>query len=95
MSDIWEKAGAGNCLNYKGYTGSVEYSGEDAVFHGRVLGVGAMISFEGDSVSSITKDFRSAVDEYLQFCADRGTEPETAKERAAAKRMPIREPALA
>ena len=86
MSDIWEKAGVGNCLNYKGYAGSVEYSGEDAVFHGRVLGVRAMISFEGDSVGSITKDFRNAIDEYLQFCADRGVKPETetaeAEERA-------------
>jgi len=80
MSDIWESVG--NCLKYKGYAGSVEYSGEDAVFHGRVLGVRAMISFEGDSVSSITMDFRNAVDEYLQFCADKGVEPERVEEQA-------------
>ncbi|MCL2171242.1 MAG: type II toxin-antitoxin system HicB family antitoxin [Defluviitaleaceae bacterium] len=65
-----------NCLNYKDYTGSIEFSEEDGVFHGKVVGIKSLISFEGDSVSSITEDFRNAVDEYLEFCADSGIEPE-------------------
>jgi len=66
----------GNYLHYKNYTGSVEFSEEDAVFHGKVIGIKALISFEGDSVSAITNDFHKAVDEYLKFCATRGKEPE-------------------
>jgi predicted HicB family RNase H-like nuclease len=66
----------GNYLHYKNYTGSVEFSEEDAVFHGKVIGIKALISFEGDSVSAITNDFHKAVDDYLKFCASRGKEPE-------------------
>ena len=40
-------------LNYKGYTGSLEFSEADAVFHGKVIGVKSLISFEGDSVTAI------------------------------------------
>jgi predicted HicB family RNase H-like nuclease len=66
----------GNYLHYKNYTGSVCFSEEDAVFHGKVVGIKALISFEGDSVISLTNDFHKAVDEYLEFCAVKGKEPE-------------------
>jgi len=65
-----------NCLHYKDYTGSMEFSEEDGVFHGKVVGIKALISFEGDSVSLIKEDFHNAVDEYLDFCAENGVEPE-------------------
>ena len=66
----------GNYLHYKNYTGNVEFSEEDEVFHGKIIGVKALISFEGDSVFAITNDFHKAVDEYLKFCAANGKEPE-------------------
>ena len=66
----------GNYLNYKNYTGSVCFSEEDAIFYGKVIGIKALISFEGDSVRAITNDFRKAVDEYLEFCAAKRKEPE-------------------
>jgi predicted HicB family RNase H-like nuclease len=63
-------------LHYKDYTGSIEFSEEDAVFHGKVIGIKALISFEGDSVDVITADFHAAVDEYLVFCAKNKKQPE-------------------
>ena len=65
-----------NYLHYKDYTGSVEFSEEDAVFHGKVIGIKSHISFEGDSVGAIIEDFRNAIDEYLDFCAQNGKLPE-------------------
>jgi len=65
-----------NSLQYKGYTGSVTFSEEDGVFHGKVVGIKSLISFEGDSVSFITEDFHNAVDEYLDFCNENDVEPE-------------------
>jgi len=65
-----------NCLLYKGYSGNIEYSEEDAIFHGKVIGIKALISFEGDSVQMITKDFHDAVEEYLEFCTENNIEPE-------------------
>jgi len=65
-----------NHLQYKEYTGTIEFSEEDGVFHGKVIGIKSLISFEGDSVSKLTADFQNAVDEYLDFCTENGTTPE-------------------
>jgi predicted HicB family RNase H-like nuclease len=40
------------------------------------FGIKALISFEGDSVKTLTNDFHNAVDEYLEFCAAKGKCPE-------------------
>jgi predicted HicB family RNase H-like nuclease len=65
-----------NYINYRDYTGSIEFSEKDAVFHGKVIGIKSMISFEGDSVKTLTEDFHNAVDEYLEFCEKNGKLPE-------------------
>jgi predicted HicB family RNase H-like nuclease len=65
-----------NCIHYKGYIGTVVFSEEDAVFHGKVIGIKPLISFEGDNVTAITKDFRDAIEEYLDFCANNNITPE-------------------
>jgi len=66
----------GSYLHYKNYTGSVSFSEEDACFYGKVIGIKALISFEGNCVNTITEDFHKAVDEYLKFCVSKGKEPE-------------------
>jgi len=67
---------SGSFLHYKGYAGSIEFSEEDMVFHGKVIDIKPLISFEGDSVVTIIEDFRDAVDEYLSFCESKGIQPE-------------------
>lgn len=64
-------------LQHRGYNGSVEYSAEDKLLHGRVLGIRDMISFGGSSVRALEKNFRDAVDEYFAFCEKRGKTPDT------------------
>lgn len=56
-------------LQYKGYDGSVEYSAEDRVLHGQLLGIRDAVVYEGTDVDSLESNFRAAVDEYLAFCA--------------------------
>lgn len=65
-----------NYMEYKGYTGSVEYSEEDDCLFGKVLGIRSLISYEGDSVVSLREDFQSGVDDYLETCSAKGIEPE-------------------
>lgn len=67
MSDLFE---------YKGYTGSVEYSAADDVMYGKVLGIRSLLSYEGESVKDLRKDFEEVIDEYLADCSDEGIEPE-------------------
>ena len=65
-----------DAIHYKGYVGSVSFSQEDELFHGRVEGVRALLSFEGRSATELIGDFRDTIDEYLAYCAGRGQEPE-------------------
>lgn len=67
-----------NTMEYKGYVGSVEFSEEDALFYGKVLGIRALISYEGTNAAELVADFHGAVDDYLEVCAQSGTEPEKA-----------------
>ena len=64
-----------NQLHYKNFVGSVFFSEEDGVFHGKVIGISDSISFEGDSVKALTEDFQNAIDEYLEFCVEVGKQP--------------------
>jgi predicted HicB family RNase H-like nuclease len=65
-----------NLLHYKDYIGSIEFSEEDGVFFGKVLGIKDLISFEGDSVDSLTADFQNSVNIYLDFCEQHDKIPE-------------------
>lgn len=65
-----------NLLEYKGYYGSVEFSNEDEILYGKVQGINSLISYEGDSVNSLRKDFEEAVDGYLEYCSQNDLEPE-------------------
>lgn len=67
-----------NTMEYKGYVGSVEFSEEDGIFFGKVMGLRALLSYEGSTASELVADFRGAVDDYLALCAAEGTEPEKA-----------------
>ena len=56
-------------LKYKGYTGSVDYSEEDNCLYGKVLGMSKdMITYEGQDVNELPKDFEGAIDDYLIVC---------------------------
>ncbi|MBB6146245.1 putative HicB family RNase H-like nuclease [Silvibacterium bohemicum] len=63
-------------LEYKGYSGSVLYSADDKILHGRVIGIRDAITYEGTNVRGLEKNFRAAVDEYLQFCEQESKEPD-------------------
>lgn len=67
-----------NTMEYKGYIGSVEFSEEDALFYGKVMGIRAMISYEGENAKDLIADFHTAVDDYLEMCVAEGIEPEKA-----------------
>ena len=63
-------------MEYKGYTVRVEFDDDIGMFHGEVINTRDVITFQGDSVTNLKKAFRDSVDDYLQFCADRGEEPD-------------------
>lgn len=63
-------------MRYKGYEGSISYDDEAEIFHGEVINTRDVITFQGTSVKELKKAFKESIDDYLEFCADRGEEPE-------------------
>jgi predicted HicB family RNase H-like nuclease len=63
-------------MEYKGYVGKVEFDDESGVFHGEVVNLRDVVTFEGRTVAELRKAFRGSVDDYLEFCEERGESPE-------------------
>jgi predicted HicB family RNase H-like nuclease len=63
-------------IEYKGYIGKVEFDDEANIFHGEVINVRDVITFQGESVQEIRQAFQDSVDDYLAFCLERHEEPE-------------------
>ena len=65
-----------NILEYNGYYGSVHYSSKDEVFHGKIIGINDLVSFEGDSAADLKAAFKEAVEDYLETCKELNKEPD-------------------
>ena len=63
-------------MKYQGYAGVVELDEGLGVFFGRVIGLRDVITFQGSSVTEVVQAFHDSVDDYLEFCAERGESPE-------------------
>jgi predicted HicB family RNase H-like nuclease len=63
-------------IEYKGYTGTIEFDPDLRLFTGHVVDLRDEIYFEGDSVESLEASMRRAIDHYLEVCEQRGEEPE-------------------
>ena len=57
-------------FEYKGYFGSVQFHEIDAVFHGRILLIRDLVTFEGADLQELRRSFHEAVDDYLSLCAE-------------------------
>jgi predicted HicB family RNase H-like nuclease len=64
-------------LEYKDYFGNIEYSKTDNCLHGKVIGLDheTCITYEGDTASELYEDFKGAIDDYLEYCNERGIKP--------------------
>ncbi len=63
-------------MKYKSYEGSITFDDEAEIFHGEVINTKDVITFQGKSVKELKRAFRDSVDDYLEFCAEKGEQPE-------------------
>lgn len=63
-------------MEYKGYIGHVEFDDEAEIFHGEVINTRDVITFQGKTVQEIKQAFRDSVEDYLEYCAKLGQQPE-------------------
>ena len=62
-------------MKYKGYLGKVTYDAEAKIFHGEVLGLKDVITFQGKTVDELEEAFMDSIDDYVRWCKERGEEP--------------------
>ncbi len=63
-------------FKYKNYHAAINFSVEDDVFHGNVIGINDVIAFEGTSVKNVKYAFYQAIEDYLATCNSLNKEPE-------------------
>lgn len=61
-------------LKYRDFIGSVHFSAEDEVFHGKIEGINDLVTFEGTTVSKLKSAFKEAVVDYVEICKETGKE---------------------
>ncbi|WP_173996337.1 type II toxin-antitoxin system HicB family antitoxin [Agrobacterium rubi] len=63
-------------MHYKGYEAVIEFDEDADLFHGEVIDLRDVITFQGSSASELKTALAESIDDYLAFCAERGEEPE-------------------
>ncbi|MGB3586263.1 MAG: type II toxin-antitoxin system HicB family antitoxin [Tunicatimonas sp.] len=64
-----------NVLKHKDFYGTVGYSSADQTMFGKIIGINDLVTFEGESVSSLKSAFEEAVDDYIVLCEEVGKPP--------------------
>jgi predicted HicB family RNase H-like nuclease len=52
-------------MKYKGYIGHIVYDDKAKIFHGEVIGLKDVITFQGSSVKELEEAFKDSVEDYL------------------------------
>ncbi|GJE00457.1 type II toxin-antitoxin system HicB family antitoxin [Methylobacterium isbiliense] len=63
-------------MTYKGYDAFIAYDAAAGLFHGEVVNLRDVITFQGRSVDELRQALAESVEDYLEFCAKRGEGPE-------------------
>lgn len=64
-----------NILEYKGFKAKIEFSADDNVFFGRLIGIDDIVSFHGETVKVLKKAFKESVDFHIEVCEKVGKKP--------------------
>jgi predicted HicB family RNase H-like nuclease len=63
-------------LTYKGYQGRFEYDSEADIFHGDVLHITDVITFQGRSIDELKKALEESLEDYFELCKEVDKEPQ-------------------
>lgn len=59
-------------MNYKGFAAKVEFSADDNVFVGRLIGIDDIVMFDAETVDGLKSAFEEAVDFHIEVCEKTG-----------------------
>jgi len=63
-------------MKYKGYIGRIGFDDGADLFHGEIIGIRDVITFQGKSVDEIRQALKDSIDDYLEMCKKHGKKPE-------------------
>ena len=63
-------------LTYKGYLGRFEYDPDADIFHGDVLHISDVITFQGRSIDELKTALADSVEDYFNLCTEVGKMPQ-------------------
>jgi predicted HicB family RNase H-like nuclease len=63
-------------MKYKDYYGQIKYDDKARLFHGEVIGLKDVITFQGTNVEELEQAFHDSVDDYLKWCEELNQSPE-------------------
>ncbi|HAO15233.1 MAG TPA: toxin-antitoxin system HicB family antitoxin [Tenacibaculum sp.] len=64
-----------NYLTHGDYYGSVEFSADDNILYGKIIGINDLVTYEAESVDDLKGAFIEAIEDYLETCKSLGKEP--------------------
>jgi predicted HicB family RNase H-like nuclease len=76
----------GIILERNGYIAEITYDAGDRDLHGVVLNAASTLHFAGRSIDDLERAFSDTVEDYEDWCRERGKEPE----RPYSGRLPLR-----
>jgi predicted HicB family RNase H-like nuclease len=65
-----------NVMNHKGYIGMFNIDPEAGILYGEVINIRDVISFQGTTIEEVKRSFVESVEDYLEFCKERGEAPD-------------------
>ncbi|HEX6858575.1 MAG TPA: type II toxin-antitoxin system HicB family antitoxin [Caulobacteraceae bacterium] len=63
-------------MTHDGYIATVDYDDEADRFHGEVVNTRDVLTFQGRTVDELKAAFADTIADYLDWCRERGKEPE-------------------
>lgn len=64
-----------NYLKHQNYFGSVEFSADDNILYGKIIGINDLVTYEAESIVKLKEAFIHSIEDYLQTCKELEKKP--------------------
>ena len=63
-------------LKHEGYISEISYADSDELMHGATINTRAVLHFAGRDIAELKAAFADTIEDYREWCRERGVEPE-------------------
>lgn len=57
----------GKFLEYKGFVGSIEFDAVNKIYHGKLLDIEDLVSYQAYNIIDLHEQYHLAIDDYIDF----------------------------